>query len=96
MAPGRAFAAGGARFGLPSGARPGQVEDPPEPESAMRRALSFVLAAALLAGCGGGSKPPARAQGAVAAAPSSAPLKVRHQPCDDGGSGGVMIDGVCL
>lgn len=62
----------------------------------MRRALSFALAAALLAGCGGGSEPPARRQSVAASAPEPAPLKVRHDPCDDGGSGGVMIDGVCL
>ena len=52
----------------------------------MRNALAMIVAAAVLAGCGGQPQPQA------GATPASVPLV----PCDDGGSGGVMIDGVCL
>ena len=52
----------------------------------MLRGLALIiLAAALAAGCAGQPQPPA-------ATPASMPLVA----CDDGGSGGVMIDGVCL
>jgi uncharacterized lipoprotein YmbA len=51
----------------------------------MRLALAMIVVAAALAGCG--SQPQTQA-----ATPASMPLV----PCDDGGSGGVMIDGVCL
>lgn len=43
--------------------------------------LALALVAAVLAGCSGG-KAPYRAPG--------------QKGCDDGGSGGVLIDGVCL
>ncbi|HVL20278.1 MAG TPA: hypothetical protein VM422_04730 [Amaricoccus sp.] len=43
--------------------------------------LALVLAAAVLAGCSG-DKGPYRAPG--------------QKTCDDGGSGGVIVDGVCL
>ena len=46
-----------------------------------RLTLVLALAAALLAGCSGESRP-YRAPG--------------QKGCDDGGSGGVLIDGVCL
>ncbi len=52
----------------------------------MRNALALIVAAAVLAGCGG--QPPPQA--------GATPASVRLVPCDDGGSGGVMIDGVCL
>ena len=53
----------------------------------MRGTLAMIVAAlACLAGCGGQPQPPA------AATPASLPLVA----CDDGGSGGVVIDGVCL
>jgi len=50
---------------------------------------SFVLmaiAVALLAGCGSPQPQPQ----------PGGPRTVALQPCDDGGSGGVLIDGVCL
>jgi ABC-type glycerol-3-phosphate transport system substrate-binding protein len=51
-------------------------------EKAMRHRLVMLVAAGLLlAACGGGGAP----------APA-----MKLQPCDDGGSGGVIIDGVCL
>jgi hypothetical protein len=56
----------------------------------MRRAA--VLAALLLAlqGCAATAPPPRQ----VVVAGQSEP--VRLQACDDGGDGGVVIDGVCL
>jgi uncharacterized lipoprotein YajG len=54
-------------------------------EEEMRLALAMIVVAAVLAACG--SQPQTQA-----ATPASMPLV----PCDDGGSGGVMIDGVCL
>jgi hypothetical protein len=45
----------------------------------------IVVAMAVLAGCSGQPQP-------IAATPASMTLV----PCDDGGSGGVVIDGVCL
>jgi uncharacterized lipoprotein YajG len=52
----------------------------------MHRALvAIAVAACVLAGCGGQPQPQA-----------ATPTTVRLVPCDDGGSGGVIIDGVCL
>jgi hypothetical protein len=49
----------------------------------MRYWIVMLAAAGLvLAACGNAGGTPARA--------------VKLQPCDDGGSGGVIIDGVCL
>jgi hypothetical protein len=52
-------------------------------EKAMRHWLVMLAAAGLLlAACSSGGDAPAPA--------------MTLQPCDDGGSGGVIIDGVCL
>jgi hypothetical protein len=52
----------------------------------MCRVLALILVGSLvLAGCGGQRQQPA-----------ATPTTVKLVPCDDGGSGGVMIDGVCL
>lgn len=56
----------------------------------MLRGLALLLVAALVAGCAA-SPPPAR-QPQVRQTVTPAGYKA----CDDGGSGGVMIDGVCL
>ncbi len=59
--------------------------------------VAALVAAALglaLTGCGGGA-PQAGGDRAQAAPLQAAPAS-RPRPCDDGGSGGVMIDGVCL
>jgi len=59
----------------------------------MHRALVTLLAAAaLLAGCS--SRAPAPAPQAVVT-PASAPAGPAVR-CDDGGDGGVVINGVCL
>lgn len=51
----------------------------------MLRALALlVLTQVVLSGCG--APPP----------PKHPLLQSRQQSCDDGGDGGVMIDGVCL
>lgn len=57
----------------------------------MRRKLALLVLASTvsLAGCGGGGSQAPSTRG-------DAPAPVRHVPCDDGGSGGVMIHGVCL
>ena len=47
----------------------------------LRRALLLCLGLAL---------------GACTAAPTTTPDGPRPRPCDDGGSGGYVIDGVCL
>jgi uncharacterized lipoprotein YajG len=52
------------------------------------RLVLMLAAAALAAGCG--SPPTIRST-----APAS-PASLQMAACDDGGSGGVMIDGVCL
>jgi hypothetical protein len=51
----------------------------------LRGVALIMVAAALVTGCAGQPQP-------TAATPASMPLVA----CDDGGSGGVMIDGVCL
>lgn len=55
-----------------------------------RLALAF-CAAVLLVACGGSEPRPAAS---AAAGASVAPARL--EACDDGGSGGVMIRGVCL
>ncbi len=55
----------------------------------MRRNLFLILAlGALLGGCAGG--------GGGTTPSATRPGQVKQVSCDDGGSGGVMIDGVCL
>lgn len=55
----------------------------------MRPALILLMiSATLLTACGGAPQ----SSGTAAARPTKVALK----PCDDGGSGGVLIDGVCL
>jgi hypothetical protein len=55
----------------------------------MPRRLALALCAAVLLVACGGSEPRPAASGA-----SVAPARL--ETCDDGGSGGVMIRGVCL
>ncbi len=54
----------------------------------MSRGLVLLMSSLWLAACGAPAPPPA--------APTATVAPVRAIPCDDGGSGGVMIDGVCL
>jgi hypothetical protein len=57
-----------------------------------RPLLLFFLAGSLLAGCSG---EPAEPDRVVLVAPT--PDGVREaRRCDDGGEGGVLIDGICL
>lgn len=56
----------------------------------MRRALALLLSAALLAGCAGSPPPAPKQQIRPTVTPAG------YKACDDGGSGGVMIDGICL
>jgi major membrane immunogen (membrane-anchored lipoprotein) len=57
----------------------------------MPRRLALALCAAvLLVACGGSEPRPAASAAGASVAPA------RLEACDDGGSGGVMIRGVCL
>ncbi|MER2508636.1 hypothetical protein [Amaricoccus sp.] len=57
----------------------------------MERGLVMLFASLWLAACGS-SEPPSE----PSSGPSVTAAPVRAVPCDDGGSGGVLIDGVCL
>lgn len=56
----------------------------------MPRRLSLALCVAVLLAACGGSEPRRAASSEASVAPA------RVESCDDGGSGGVMIRGVCL
>jgi hypothetical protein len=57
----------------------------------MSRRLALALCAAvLLVACGGSEPRPAASASGASVAPA------RLDACDDGGSGGVMIRGICL
>lgn len=68
------------------------------------RAVTIILFPLVLAACGSPQPKPAAVRAATVPSTAAAPqptviatsATVRLIPCDDGGSGGVMIDGVCL
>jgi hypothetical protein len=63
----------------------------PQGENRMRIRLALLLASTgILIGCGGPQAP----RTATEASPQARPVVLKS--CDDGGDGGVMIEGVCL
>ena len=60
----------------------------------MPHRIALLLAASLLIACGGRRAPEPAYQ--PAATPAPVPVAEVLHPCDDGGDGGVLINGVCL
>lgn len=63
----------------------------------MPHRIALILATGLLLACAGPHEPePAYQPASGPAAPATQPVAQVLHPCDDGGDGGVLINGVCL
>ncbi len=65
----------------------------PQLLSVLFRLVALGLATGILFGCAGTPQGPVGLQSTQTSVPRA---MAPQRPCDDGGSGGVLIDGVCL